>query len=173
MPSNSIDIGALQGAIVQAVGAMQPATGGSMVSDSITLGVLGHVGPTCVNAELAAITLGSLDATVPTAVAGEVAAIAPGVLGHLGLASKADEVAAIAPGVLAGSAPSGGTTDSQAIELNVDAGVVLRMAVTEGATITLGSGLHAQCDDHETFGAVRRGKSAVTVTGPSGKVRVH
>jgi len=124
------------------------------IDESITLGVTAGAVPTSTALATGSLTLGVDAGTAPAAV---VAALGT-----------------IALGVDAGTSDSGGKMDNQAITLGVDVAIEPSMHLDAVDGIALGAGLHVEVLDQETFGAVRRGKTAVTVTGAgSGKATVR
>jgi len=120
---------------------------GSSYSNSIALGVLAHVGPTSTANEVASVALGALAHTGPAAVLA-----APG---------------AVELDVDAGSSLVAGQMDNQFIALHVDVAVTPSIQVGAGDAIALGVDAHTGIVEQETYGATRRGKSAVVVTAKS------
>jgi hypothetical protein len=140
---SSLDIGARQSSGL-ALGTRQPS---GTVEDSITCGVSAGVSFTALATAAAAITLAvSTDEAFTTRV------VAPG---------------AVELDVDAGSSLVAGRMDNQFIALHVDVAVTPSIQVGAGDAIALGVDAHTGIVEQETYGATRRGKSAVVVTAKS------
>lgn len=142
MPTNYIDLGALQAAKKQDLGATQ-GSGGTVVNETISLGVT--AGTTPAAAALIPTTL-SLGLTAGTADAAPIAV---------------DDTLPL--GVTMDMALIVGPTKNVDISADIQAGTAAADVVTSRPAIQLGVGAGIQVADTIHFGTARRGKTAVVV----------
>lgn len=154
MASNSIDLGAVQGATKQDLGAMQ-GTGASQVNESITLGVSAAVALSPAALAQASISVGVSAAASPSGPVSEIDQVTLG---------ASVDVAALQITVKDGFA-----------EIDVALGLdFLDKRDARPNPVVLGASLGLIVADTIHFGATRRGKSAVVVSPKSsGKVTVR